>query len=206
VKNIIIILLASLSYTSFGQGQDEKVIGIYTGFSTTGFAYRLASNITVNDSANTDFYGGSNLPVFGAMFDYGISSNFSIGAMFGIQHFNADINSRSVNIGDTLLTTRNVDINLNRLYLGITPKYHYNMANEQLELYSGVRAGFIFWQGNFDVEDSNIDVLSNLGAGRPAISLIPIGGRYYMTDELALNFELATGAPAIITLGLNFRL
>jgi len=144
--------------------------------------------------------------VFGAVFDYGISSNFSIGAMFGIQHFNADINSRSVNIGDTLLTTRNVDINLNRLYLGITPKYHYNMANEQLELYSGVRAGFIFWQGNFDVEDSNIDVLSNLGAGRPAISLIPIGGRYYMTDELALNFELATGAPAIITLGLNFRL
>ncbi len=208
MKKLIVFSFALfITATSFAQQKGDITIGAYTGFSSTGFIYRLASNATIDtDSSSSDFIEGSNLPVFGVTADYNLSDRFSIGGMVGIQHFYANVNERVFDAVDTTFRLKNTDVRLNRIYIGIVPKFFYNTSNENMELYSAVRAGFILWQGNFDVENSNLDALSGFGGGRPALSIVAIGGRYFFNESLAFNFEVATGAPALLTFGLNYKL
>lgn len=207
MKKLIIITLALLTTTlSFAQQEGDMNIGVHTGFSVTGALYRIATGIAQSDSFGTELVGGTNLPSFGASFDYGISDRFSIGALASVQHFTADINERIVNAGDTSFRLNPVDAKFNRIYIGIVPKYLYETGNDNFEMYSAIRAGFILWQGNFDVENSNIDAFEGIGGGRPSLSLVAIGGRYFLAPNVALNFEVATGAPALLTLGVNIKL
>jgi hypothetical protein len=182
------------------------VVGVFTGFSFTGASFKLVKTVAQNDSSTSGIVNGSNLPVFGLSFDYKTSPKFTIGALASIQHFSADVNEQSFQAMDSSFIIRPVTANLNRFYVGVVPKYQYETANDHLELYSAVRVGFIFWQGNFDAENSNIDALNGLAGGRPALSIVAIGGRYYFNSPLALNFEVATGAPALLTLGFNYKL
>ena len=207
MKNLIVlmVLLISITLKSYGQEQGDAVVGVYSGFSFTGAAFKLAKTVAENDSTTSGIISGSNLPVFGLSFDYTASSKFTIGAFGSIQHFSAKVNEQSFEAIDTSFIITPITANLNRLYLGIVPKYQYETASN-IELYSAIRVGFIFWQGNFDAENSNIDAIKGFGGGRPALSLVAIGGRYYFNPSMALHFEVATGAPALLTLGLNYKL
>lgn len=207
MKKIIVFTLVLFSITqSYGQTEGDIILGVHTGFSFTGAAYRLVQTASESDSVSSDLLGGNNLPVFGASFDYLVSDRFSIGALASVQHFSADVRETSFNAGDTTFVTKAVTANLNRIYLGIAPKYQYEIGGENFEMYSALRAGFIFWQGNFDAENSNIDALSGFAGGRPALSIVALGGRYYFNPNIAFNFELATGAPSLLSLGISYKL
>lgn len=207
MKKIIVFALVLFTATqSYAQKEGEIVLGIHTGFSFTGAAYRLVQTAAESDSVSSGLLGGSNLPAFGASFDYGVSDQFTIGALASLQHFTADIREGSFNAGDTSVNTQPVSANLNRIYIGIAPKYQYETGNADFEMYSAIRAGFVFWQGNFDAENSNIEAISGFAGGRPALSVVALGGRYYFNPNFAFNFELATGAPSLLSLGVNYKL
>ena len=207
MKKIILLAIILCSTTlSFGQQDGDITLGVYTGFSLTGATYKAITSLVESDSLTSDILSGSNLPVFGAAVDYRVSDEFTIGALVGVQRFSANITERAFNFGDTTYGTTPVTINMNRIYIGIVPTYQYETINENVELYSAVRVGFVFWQGNFDAENSDIEALSGFGGGRPALSIVALGGRYYFNPNFAFNFEIATGAPAMLSFGLNYKL
>lgn len=205
-KTIILALVLFTTVQSYAQQKGEIVLGAHTGFSFTGAIYRLVQDVSESDTLSSGLLSGSNLPVFGASFDYGVSDRFTIGALASVQHFSAKVRENSFSAQDSSFNIRPVDANFNRFYVGIVPKYQYETGSENFEMYSAIRAGFIFWQGNFDAENSNIDALSGFAGGRPALSIVAIGGRYYFNSNLAFNFELATGAPSLLSLGINYKL
>jgi hypothetical protein len=204
-KNITLLITILLSFNLSAQQEKESVIGINVGGSFTGATYRLALKIVEDDSIASTLVGGSNTPVMALSFDYGVNEQFSIGALASIQHFSADINEVDINFLDTIVIS-GITTNFNRFYIGVVPRYQYTTNNDRLELYSAARVGFIFWFTDFDSENSRIDALKGFGGGRPAFSLVAIGGRYYFDNHFGVNFELATGAPFLASIGLNYKL
>lgn len=209
MKNISFSLLLSIiCLTSTAQQKKDQVIGIQVGFSSTGFLFNQAVNSSLlNTSVGLNIRGGRNLPAFSITYDYQPSDNFSIGALFSIQHLEAQLDDIKINTTNFDTIINPITANFNRLYIGVVPRYHYTTEHEKLDLYSAARIGFIFWNTNLESDQiAAINAFSAVGAGRPAVALIPLGGRYYMTEHFAFNFELSVGAPYLFNLGLNYKL
>jgi hypothetical protein len=202
------ILLSILYLTSTAQQKEDHVIGAQIGFSSTGFLFNTAVNSSLlKTSVGLNLKGGSTLPAFSITYDYHLSDNISIGGLFSIQHLEAQLDDIEINTTYFDTTINPITANFNRLYIGIVPRYHYTTEDDKLDLYSAARIGFIFWNTNLESDQiAAINEFSAMGAGRPAIALIPLGGRYYMTEHFAFNFELSVGAPYLFNIGLNYKL
>jgi len=209
MKNTLFVLFfITLSSLSLAQQQGDHVIGAQLGFSATGAIFRAAtSGDLTSDSASFSLNEASSTPAFSVTYDYHITDGFSIGGVTSMQFFNLNLDEIDVNVGGRDTVLRQIDGRFNRVYLGIVPRYHFTTEDENLDLYSAARIGYILWRTNLSSDDlSNVDAISSFVGGRPSVALVPIGGRYYFTPEFAFNFELAIGAPYLFNLGLNYKL
>ncbi|MGB0850827.1 MAG: hypothetical protein ACPGTP_06240 [Bacteroidia bacterium] len=204
-KYVLLLAALSLYLSSYSQtSSGEKVIGVHTGFSLTGVTFKGVGSL-LSDSSNGQ-YEFSNLPAIAFSFDYGVSDQFSLGLLVSSQQFKGNIRGRTFRGLDDSLRIESFDFQLNRIYIGLSSKYHWPNQNEQLDLYSGLRGGFVFWSNEINTQDPFFDVLEEFSGGRPTLAVVPIGGNYYFTDSFGANFELALGAPHVVSLGLQLKL
>jgi hypothetical protein len=212
MKKIFIILLTILFIKVNAQNQqNEKVIGIQTGISWTGI---LFNNLTL-DKLKLDYKGinlsaesfdANSSAALGVSFDFGISNMISIGGLYARQPISGEIGSYSwVNLkGEN--KTETIQFNAVRNNITILPKIHYNLNNDKIDLYSGLRVGYTFWNVDFIANDPNFNVFEKIiPRGRPSIGIIPIALRYYITDNLGVNVEPALGAPYVASIGAQYR-
>lgn len=204
-KYVLLLAVLTIYSSSFSQtSKDEKVFGIHAGFSLTGVTFKGVGSL-VQDSSSGQ-YQFSNLPAIALSFDYGVSDQFSLGLLVSSQQFNGNISGHTFRGLDDSLRIESFDFQLNRLYVGLSSKYHWPNQNEQLDLYSGLRGGFVLWTNEINTQDPFFDVLEEFSGGRPTLAVVPIGGNYYFTENFGANFEFALGAPYVISLGVQLKL
>jgi len=205
ITQLSIILLFSLA--SMAQTQEgEKVISLKIGFSATGGLIKgVGNNSDIDiDSLGTGDVSVSGLPALSASFDYGFSENFSLGALISYQEFTGSVRNYTFSNADSF-KLEDFSFNLKRIYLGIEPKLHWGGSNEKIDLYTGIRAGYILWSNNIETTDKNFDLFNRFNVGRPSVALVPLGGNFYFNEDTGANFEIAIGAPYLFTVGVQHK-
>jgi len=207
MKNLKLALLVAVSLllgssALFGQNQKgQGVVGLNLGYSLTGaVASSLGTAFAVDESA----INISRIPPIHLTFDYALSDRFSLGVYGGLERITTNISGYSFTNSEGEPIVEDVKGSANRIGLGLRPLFHYG-GNENLDLYSGLRIGYIVWTGSADTSDPTFDFNGSLGVNRPSISLILFGMRYYFTDAIGAGFEIATGAPYLANLSVNMK-
>lgn len=198
-----IILLASL--VSNAQILENLSVGIHTGISYTGLAFRSLKELKGNKSANARFDLDTRAPLSLSL-DLKPNERFSIGLLFSNQNFSGFIEGYTFNYLDDSLVIEDVDLELKRYFIGITPKYYWKKGNGNIELYSSLRVGYALWRSDISTTDQSFELPEWLGFSRPSVGLVPIGGNLFITNQIALNFESAIAAPYVFRLGFQYSL
>lgn len=217
-KTFIISALAVLGLVLFSSNQasaqsesGQSVLSLHTGFSVTGGLIKAVfdSDIDMTDTSSGMTTGYLNSSVTGgpaivAGWDLGLSERWSIGFIASTQGWSGDA-SYSYLDENNALVNENLTFNLRRNNVSFCPKIHYGNG-DNVDLYSGIRIGYVFWSSSWETNDPDFDDFSNFNAGRPNIGLTAFGGRFYFNDNFGASFELNLGAPNILGLGLNYKL
>jgi hypothetical protein len=204
---LLALIMGALSITTFAQREKgEMVAGLNIGYSLTGgLINAVGDNDFSGDSIGVGSVNVNAIPAISGTFDYGVGEKFSIGALVSFQSFSGEVNNYTYTDLQGQDRTESVDFGLTRLNFSIVPRFHYGVKSDNVDLYSGLRLGYIHWVGNINTTDENFDLLNSFQGGRPNVGLILFGGRFYFTDEFGANFELAAGAPYIASVGLQYR-
>lgn len=201
------LIIGAFSIITFAQNdKGEKVVGLNVGYSLTGGVIGAVGDADVSgDTFSVGSINVSTMPAISGTFDFGIGEKFSLGALVSFQGFSGEVNDYSFTNANGQTQTESVDFSLNRLNFSIVPRFHYGVKSDNVDLYSGLRLGYILWTGSINTTDESFDLFDSFQGGRPNVGLILFGGRFYFTDEFGANFELAAGAPHIASVGLNYR-
>jgi len=152
---------------------------------SAGAGYSLISRlITVGSNA-------SSIPPIYLNVDYGVTENFSIGLAGSYNSFSYD----DIDIfGDPLSVTGT------RNNIAARALFHFG-DNPKLDQYAGLRAGMTLWgyQDSDNIAEENLNL--NVSSFR-----VLYGLRAYLTDNLAVNFEVGLGSPYIFNGGIAYRL
>ena len=210
MKKINLLLICLMAGTLVVNAQNragEKVVSLNIGYSLTGGIIKSAGKTgsALNDSIEAESMSISTIPAISVAFDYGIGEVFSIGVMYSIQSFSGDIKNYSYTDINSVTKTESVNFSLLRNNISILPRFHYKIENKNIDLYSGLRLGYIFWGANIDATDPNFDKLDKFAGGRPNFGIVPIGARFYFNENFGGNFEVAIGAPYIASVGAQYR-
>jgi hypothetical protein len=220
-KKIIFICLF-ISQLSFAQNMD------YRNTFTLSSGRSLFSSIRGTAKSNSDTLSFTDgrvraLPTLQGTWDFALTDWFSLG--LGASYNQATVSFNDVTIKKISTTSiGSASAKIARTSFALRGLFHYGKG--KFDLYSGGRLGIGIWYGSIGatVNDALFtDLLSTIGIGDnfvtrringtrlrggyvlPQVQFIPFGMRYYVTDNIGVNGELAIGAPYYISLGANYR-
>ena len=208
IQTTLLLLITSALVAQTNQG--EKVMSLNAGFSWTGLVFNTLTaddiNLEIDDQNVTlGSFNATASPAIGVTFDYGITNVFSLGALVSRQVITGEIGNYSWQDLNGNPRTESLTFNSSRNNISLVPRFHYKLKSENVDLYSGLKLGFTFWRLNVDATDRDFDVLDKFTPSRPSLGLIPIGARFYMSDNFGLNVETAIGAPYVASIGAQYR-
>ena len=143
----------------------------------------------INVGIGVGGYGGTSGIAFGAMADFGVAPNFTVGGQVAYRSFNYGY----LGFNDKI----------NYLYFAVRGSYHFNellnLSTDKVDLYAGLGLGY----QSVSYSDNYGTGFNNFGSG----IYIPahIGGRYFFSEKIGGFLELGSGvSPAM--LGVTFKL
>lgn len=139
-------------------------------------------------------------PVLGFLYDYQVGEKFSLGANLSFQTF-------TVTVRDSLSNFMLEQARVNRIYLGL--RGVFNLDNkDNFDIYTGFKVGYIVFNTGpvSGPNASNSNIESMLNNSRPSLGFIPLGLRWYVTEQLGIMFESSLGVPTFLSAGLSYRL
>lgn len=175
--------------------KDQKMWSVGLGSSLIGFVNNKGKSFSS--------------PVFNGLFDYGLNEYFSIGAGISYQSIKVNYDLYSSTNSAGVRVTQNFYDKYNRTNIGLRLLYHtfYNDYEEDVDIYGGTRLSYTFWDvlpgtpSGFAERD-----ISTLGSNSRLKVQAIVGGRYFITDNLGLNGEIAVGPTYFVNLGLSYRI
>jgi hypothetical protein len=221
MKKLLFIIALASSQLIFAQNMEfRNNLSLQSGTSLFSFLRRAE----VTPGTDIKFTGGNvkAIPTIQGAYDFAVNDWLSVGLAGSYNRatlsFN-DISTQGKVIG-------NASVKVARTSLAVRLLGHYGRG--KWDVYSGGRLGGAFWYGKVSTdinEELVTDLISSvnsdlipgflknrltgpkLGGGYPMLQLqvIPIGARYYFTDNFGANAELAFGAPYFFSLGANYR-
>lgn len=202
MKHFILLTIAcflTATLTINAQNEEYKsVASVSVGYSLTGAIINAFE--TANAAADISI---SSIPTLQLTYDYGITNYFSVGIAAGFQNFGFDvsdydyINDLGVNVNE------NFKANYSRLNVAIRPLFHY-ANSDKLDMYSGLRIGFLNNNISSDSTDEDFDIGTASGT-RLSVGVTAYGFRYYFTDNIGAGIEINIGAPYISCFNINAR-
>ncbi len=88
--------------------------------------------------------------------------------------------------------------------IGTLGNYHF-VNQEKLDVYAGVRLGYVGLTLKYDDDEIDDDIIDELdGRSAGVLAGAHVGGRYFFTDQFAANAELGYGI-AIFKLGISYK-
>jgi hypothetical protein len=193
-----------VSQTFAQRDAGEKVFGLHLGGSLTG-VFINASGSNMKDSGSVSSFSQNSRPMIALTFDAGLSERWSLGILIANQSFSGTFFDYTYTRLDGTAVTETVTYKMNRNNISFAPKFHYNLKSDKLDMYLGLRFGFVFWNNDFKTTQSDFNPFG-LVFGRPNLGLVPFGMRFYANENFGGTFELALGAPYIISIGAQYKL
>lgn len=209
MRNLITSILLVYSAMCLAQMHTEKVrIGLQVGSSTARRTIKSLNNETypvLNEAINYATETNSR-PVWALSMDYSYSDKISFGILMSRQQLSGDFSQYTfLPIGGNATIVEEVTFELKRRYVGAVTKYHWNTNTDNIELYTGLRVGYVQWKRKIETSDPNFNALDQKTAGRPAIGIVPLGLKFYILDGLGISSELAIAAPYFINIGAVYK-
>ncbi|MCU0434966.1 MAG: hypothetical protein MUC87_16030 [Bacteroidia bacterium] len=181
------------------QGQSVVTGGV--GFSVVGLFLGLVDNAL---DAGTNIRS-TKTPVLLGAYDYGLSDRFSIGVGYTYQSLTLKYDGYYVDGNPDSLRTGSFTDRLARQNFGIRPMFHFG-DNDDLDIYAGLRVSVVRWSYRTDRPDLGSDWVGNiLGGASPVKAQALFGMRYFFTENIGFNTELAIGPSYFAMVGINAR-
>ena len=219
-KKILFICLI-ISQLSFAQNMDTRnTFSLSSGRSLFASARGTA---TPNDTLKFTDGKIHASPTIQGTWDFAVTDWFSVGLA-------ASYNQATVAFNDITIkkiTSKSIgsaSAKISRTSFAARILFHYGKG--KFDLYSGGRLGVGIWYGKAGATINDAlftDLLSTIGVGSnfitsrlngtklrggfalPQVQVITFGMRYYITDNLGVNGEVAIGAPYYVSLGASYR-
>ena len=213
MKKITLSLLAIASVFSFltpqkasaqnSQGQSVVTAGV--GVSLVGILFNSVKDL-VNSSPGATLTLKSTPVIIGA-YDFGLADHFSIGAAFSYQQFSSSYTNYTYTNSQNVTVTGTFSDKVTRINAGIRPLVHFGGSDPNLDGYMGARISFTQWSlttNNPDPYYSVDDSYSFTGLS-PVKFQVVLGLRYFFTELIGGNMEVAFGPSYYFMGGINFR-
>lgn len=101
--------------------------------------------------------------------------------------------------------TNNYNYEVSRSVLRIFPRFNFHFGNsDKFDGYAGVGAGYRVATWSFESNDPDFGDQSVEGF-LPVSFRAFVGGRYFFTDNIGLNFEIGAGGGALLQGGLSAK-
>jgi len=178
--------------------------GLGIGISAFPTFFRIVESLNQSDS-----FKSSNGPAFTGYFDWNPNNVISLGINGGFQRLSQEITGFSFSVEDSLYTIDQFSYSLNRTNIGITLKFYYD-DYENLDLYTGIKAGISLFQFKVDVNDdllvNELEKKIRFPMVTPSFQIILLGAKYYPSENIGMFCELGIGAPANLQAGISVRI
>ena len=142
------------------------------------------------------------VPTIALTYDFALTDNFSIGVAGAYQNVSGEFTNEyfdeNLNLQNEVATTK-----VSRLNIALRPLFHYGNG-DKLDLYSGLRVGYLIRNVKTETKDEALNVLDDLDGNRFALGLVPFGMRYFFTDNLGVNMDIQVGTPYVVSGGIAF--
>ena len=202
----IAFLSASLfhSTTSKAQNQQGKsVVTVGAGSSLASLLFAFLK--TVNNQSAGYAYTLTSTPVIIGAYDYAVADKFSIGAAFSYQTFAVGYTQYTYTNSQNIAITGDFTDRLTRINVGLRPLVHFG-DDEHLDNYFGARISYTNWSYSTTNPDPYYDFTGNYSSTvKPIKVQVLYGIRYFFTDLIGINGEIAIGPSYYIMGGLNFK-
>jgi hypothetical protein len=201
VSICLILTLAVMSNQVKAQSDlptNPNIVSVNGGISLTSVLLKTLLN---GDSVK---YAFTSTPTLVLNYDRFVTSWLSIGAGFARQSMSIKFEDYIDNNNVRQMGDFNADFKRNHVHL----KALATWSQSKGDLYAGLRLGYLWYKSDLSLEKRDLKVLNKvdklLQVGRPSLG-IPMGGRYFISDNIGLNAEVNIGAPFVISGGLSFR-
>lgn len=198
---LMIIGVAMPNKAAAQKYQGQSVITGGVGFSVVGLFFGLVKeglNATTNISS-------TKTPVLLGAYDYGLSDRFSIGVGYTYQSLTLKYDGYYFNGSQDSLITGNFTDRLIRQNFGIRPMFHFG-DNDDLDIYAGLRISMVRWSYTTSRNDLGSNWATELlGGASPVKAQALFGMRYFFTENIGFNTELAIGPSYFAMVGINAR-
>lgn len=179
------------------QGQSVVTGGV--GFSVVGLFFGL---VETSLDAGTDIRT-TKTPVLIGAYDYGISDRFSVGVAYSYQGLTLKYDNYIDMNGNTVIGS--FTDRLTRQNFGIRPLFHFG-DNDDLDIYAGLRLSFMRWSYTTDRPDLTSSFATEILGGVSPVKVQGLFGmRYFFTENIGFNTELAIGPSYFAMIGVNAR-
>lgn len=195
------LFLVSLMTAFVFNAQAQKSEG--TSVATLGLGYSFFNNIIKTSLESYTDVEVKSVPTIAFSFDHSLTDNFSIGVAGAYQNVSGEFTNTYFD-ANTVSQTETAKTTISRINLAIRPLFHYG-SSDKLDMYSGLRVGYLIRNVTVDSDDPNGDFLDDLDGNRFALGLVPFGMRYFFTDNLGINMDLQIGTPYVVSGGIAFQ-
>ena len=169
---------------------------------TVGLGYSFFNNIIKSSLETYSDVKVKSVPTIALTYDLALTDNFSIGVAGAFQNVSGEFTNeyidQNLDFQTEIATTK-----VSRLNIALRPLFHYG-DGDRLDLYSGIRVGYLIRNVETETSDYLLNVLDELDGNRFALGLVPFGMRYFFTDNLGVNMDLQIGTPYVVSGGIAF--
>jgi hypothetical protein len=199
---IALMLLAGIitpQQVSAQKYQGQSVVTGGVGFSVVGLFFGLIEN---GLDAGTEIRS-TRTPVLIGAYDYGISDRFSVGIAYSYQSLTLKYENYT-DLNGNLVVGSFTD-RLTRQNFGLRPLFHFG-DNDDLDIYAGLRLSLMRWSYSSDRPDISDNFATNILGGISPVKVQGLFGmRYFFTENIGFNTELAIGPSYFAMVGINAR-
>ena len=193
-----ILALSMIGFMFNANAQDSEGASV----ATVGLGYSFFNNIIKNSLETYSDVEVKSVPTIALTYDFALTDNFSIGVAGAFQNVSVEFTNQYIDqnfdIQTEIATTK-----VSRLNIALRPLFHYG-DGDRLDLYSGIRVGYLIRNVETETNDELLNVLGDLDGNRFALGLVPFGMRYFFTDNLGVNMDLQIGTPYVVSGGIAF--
>lgn len=222
LKNIFLLIAVGTGLSLSAQNMDYRsTVSGHVAANIYQFRGLITQQFPELDSFPVDI---DITPTMGLAYDVALANWFSLGAAYSYNGITLRTDKANVEL-DSFVYEGYLKAYIRRHNIALRPLFHYNLNNDQIDLYSGFRFGVSIWQGGISAETEQLEIADLFGFGSavkdflaplldwgvsgstwlPSAQVIPIGVRYYPKPNLGLGLELAGGTPYYAAFTLNGR-
>ncbi|MDB4162031.1 porin family protein [Bacteroidia bacterium] len=193
-----IFALSMIGFMFNANAQDSEGASV----ATVGLGYSFFNNIIKSSLETYSDVKVKSVPTIALTYDLALTDNFSIGVAGAFQNVSGEFTNeyidQNLDFQTEIATTK-----VSRLNIALRPLFHYG-DGDRLDLYSGIRVGYLIRNVETETSDELLNVLDELDGNRFALGLVPFGMRYFFTDNLGVNMDLQIGTPYVVSGGIAF--